>query len=136
MLGKIALSLGDYQEAMDHYTLPLPWAQEGTRLYVLNCSGLAEVRMAEERFDEANDFCQMALGYMREAKEKDNLLFGLVYMLSGKVLYAKAEHAEDGRKEQLLEDAVKRFKKAEEHLKLTQVLYRNGGTLWIPGAGL
>ena len=41
-------------------------------------------------------YCQMALEYVREAKEKDNLLFGLVYMLSGKVLYAKAEHAENG----------------------------------------
>ncbi len=121
LLGKIALSLGDYQEAMDHYTLALAMGRKSTTtMYVLNCSGLAEVRMAEERFDEANEYCQMALGYMREAKEKDNLLFGLVYMLYGKVLYAKAEHAEDGRKDLLLEDAIERFEQAEEHLTLTQ----------------
>ena len=121
LLGKIALSMGDYEEAKDHYTLALAMGRKSsTTMYVLNCSGLAEVRMAEKRFDEADEYCRMALRYMREAKEKDNLLFGLVYMLTGKVLYAKAEHAEDGRKEQLIEDAIKRFEQAEESLSRTQ----------------
>ncbi len=121
LLGKVALSLGDYQEAMDHYTLALAMGRKSsTMMYILNCTGLAEVRMAQKRFDEANDYCRMALGYMREAKEKDNLLFGLVYMLSGRVIYAQVEHAENGHKEQFLEDAVKQFERAEESLTQTQ----------------
>ncbi|HEV7237550.1 MAG TPA: hypothetical protein VGN15_15285, partial [Ktedonobacteraceae bacterium] len=121
LLGKIALLLGDSREAMDHYALAFAMgAKGGTTMYVLNCSGLAEVRMAEERFDEADEYCRIALEYMREAKEKDNLLFGQVYMLSGKVKCAEAEHAENGRKERLLKDAVKWFERAEEHLTLTQ----------------
>ena len=62
LLGKIALLLGDSREAMDHYALALAMGTKAdTKMYVLNCSGLAELRVAEERFDEADEYCRMAL---------------------------------------------------------------------------
>ncbi len=121
LLGRIALHLGDYHDAVDQYTIALAMGRKSNpMMHVLNCCGLAEVRLAEKRFDDAIDFCQMALEHLQDVEIKNDALFGLVYMLSGKVLSAKAQLDENGRKEQYLEEAVRRFEQAEDHLKLTQ----------------
>ena len=71
LLGKIALLLGDYQEAMDHYTVALAMGHKSsTKMYVLNCSGLAEVRMAEKRFDEADDLLSNGVGVCARGEGK------------------------------------------------------------------
>jgi len=122
LLGKTTLLLGDYREASDHYTYALALAPQfsGPKMCMLNCTGLAEVRIAEKRFEEADNYCRMALKYVQEIKEKDEQLFGLTYLSFGKVAQAKAENAEGGCKTQVLEEAIEWFGKAEEKLASTQ----------------
>jgi len=121
LLGKISFLLGDYREASDYYTLALAAAPaSGRKMSILNCTSLAAVRVAEKRFDDADYYCKLALGYLREVEENDDLLYGQAYLMFGKVAQAKAEDAENGRKEKFLEEAVAYFAQAQERLAVTQ----------------
>ena len=121
LLGRISLMMGDYQEAADYYSLALAAAPaSGRKMSIVNCGGMAEVRVAQERFAEADYYCEMAKGYMREAEEDDPLLYGQAYLMFGKVAQAKAERAENGYKEKLLEEAAENFARAKEKLEATQ----------------
>jgi tetratricopeptide (TPR) repeat protein len=124
LLGVIAFLLGDYREASDYYGLALAIAPQysGLRMCMLNCIGLAEVRVAERRFEEADEFCQQALKYAQtvQAAEKDEQLVGSVYLMFGKVAQRKAEGAEPQEKECHLHEAIRRFEQARDKLRPTQ----------------
>src|SRR5207253_1393762 len=55
LLGKICMQLGDYKEASDHYTeaLAIATALNYLKMVTINCIALAELRLAEERLEEA-----------------------------------------------------------------------------------
>lgn len=124
MLGDIANLLGDYREASDYYTQALSIAPKysGTRMCMLICVGLANVRVAENRFEEADEFCERALEYAKQIQleEKDEQLVGLVYLTFGKVAQKKANNGDLSRREYYLQEALNWFEKAEKKFKPTQ----------------
>ena len=124
LLGDIAYLLGDYREASDYYTLALAIAPKhsGPRMCMLNCVGLANVRVAENRFEEADDFCQRALEYAQQVREaeKDEQLIGSAYLMFGKVAQKKARGDGQLQREHYLYDALNWFEKAEKKLQPTQ----------------
>ena len=124
LLGDIACLLGDYREASDYYTQALSIAPKhsGPRMCMLICVGLANARVAENRFEEADDFCERALEYAEQVQvaEKDEQLVGQVYLMFGKVAQKKARSADPSQKEHYLCDVLRWFEKAEKKLKSTQ----------------
>lgn len=121
LLGKISFMLSDYGEASDYYTKALAAAPaSGRKMSIVNCTSLAAVCLAQKRFEDADYYCKLALGYLQEAKEKDDLLYGQAYFMFGKVAQAKAEEAENGCKEKFLEEAIAYFEQAQQRLIQTQ----------------
>ncbi len=119
-LGHIAMQLGDLRAASDHFTdaLALAISAGGVEMVMVNYAALAEVRLAESRFEDARRYCQHA----EEMNERvqNTQLSGLIYLTIGKVAQVEAESTGGARKRQLLEEAVQSFKKAKEQFSSTQ----------------
>ena len=97
LLGRIALENKDYRVASDHYTeaLAISNAYAGTTMAMLNCTALADVRLAEGRLDEAKRYCQRACELT--AQVSDTYLCGLTYYVTAKVSHSLAGQAERRR---------------------------------------
>lgn len=124
LLGDIAYWLGDYREASDYYTQALAIApkRNGEKMCMLICVGLANVRVAENRFDEADYYCKRALEYVEQiqASEKGEQLLGQVYLVFGKVAQKKATNGDSSQREHYLLEGLNWFEKAEQKLRPTQ----------------
>ena len=123
LLGRISYSLGDYRQASDHYTeaITLATNYSGPKMFMINCTALADLRLAENRLEEAKRYCQHALDAIARLEEPTGQLTGLTYLISGKVAQAEAQRANiDEEKREFLRDAIKWFKKAKDNLSPTQ----------------
>jgi tetratricopeptide (TPR) repeat protein len=122
ILGRIFLYLGDYRTASDHYTEALAFAtsSESTRMVMVNCIALADLRLAEGRLEEAKRFCQRAQEIINRSTAKDEQLVGMAYLICGKVTQAEAQQAEGEKRQRLLGEAVTWFKRAGDQLSTTQ----------------
>jgi len=120
MLGRVCFLLGDYREASDHYTesLAIATSFNGPTMAMLNCAALAEVRLAEDRLDEASRYSELALRTME--RTSDVHMKGRVYQVVGKVSSEEARRATGTLKRSLLEKTVTWYEKADECLRATQ----------------
>ncbi len=120
LLGRICFQMGQYQDAGDHYMEALSTAtlDNTPGMMMINFAALADLRLAEERLDEALRFCQRA----QEAGKRvnDDHLCGLMFLVCGKVVYAEAEQTEGDPHQQLLEESIQYFENAMEQLSRTQ----------------
>jgi tetratricopeptide (TPR) repeat protein len=89
-------------------------------MMMVNCAALADLRLVEERLEEARRYCLRAQEITNRLLAKDGQLIGLTYLISGKVSQAEAERAEGEQRQRLLEEAVKWFNKASDQLNATQ----------------
>lgn len=120
LLGRICLQAGDRHSASDHYMEALSIAtlddQPGMKL--INFVALAELRLDENRLDEAKRFCQRAQEVA--ASMKDDHLFGMLYLVYSKVAQAQADQAQGEERYMHLRDALHFLERAKDHLSLTQ----------------
>ena len=122
LLGHISTQLGDYRQASDHFTEALAVATSGesTKMIMVNCAALANLRLTEGRLEEAKRYCQRARDIMGRFQDKDGQLTGSTYLVTGKVTHAEAQRAEGEQREKLLEETIKWFEKAKDKLAPTQ----------------
>ena len=122
LLGHISTQLGDYRQASDHFTEALSVATSGesTRMIMVNCAALANLRLTEGRLEEAKRYCQRAQDMIGRFPDKDGQLTGSTYLVTGKVTHAEAQRAEGEQKQKLLEETIKWFEKARDKLAPTQ----------------
>ncbi len=120
VLGHIQFLLGDFHKAADHYTesMAIATSHNGATLVMVNCAGLAELRLAEHRLEEAWRYCQLAQETM--ARSEDVYLRGCTLLTIGKVVREQAGQASGERKLLLLEEAASWFERANEQLEHTQ----------------
>lgn len=120
LMGRISFSLGDLREASDHYTesLAIATGYNGPTMAMLNCVALADVRLAEERLEEARRYCQLALETMQRSHNVQ--MSATVYHAVGKIAQEEARLVHGGERQQLLQEAVSWYQKASELLGPTQ----------------
>jgi tetratricopeptide (TPR) repeat protein len=120
VLGRIRFLLNDFQKAADHYTesLAIATTYQGSTLVMINCAGLAELRLAEGRLEEARRFCVFA--YEAVNRSEDVHMRGTTLLTIGKVTYAEARQADGERRQRLLEESISWFERANAQLERTQ----------------
>ncbi len=120
LMGRISFSLGDLREASDHYTesLAIATGYNGPTMAMLNCVALADVRLAEERLEEARRYCQLALETMQRSHNVQ--MSATVYHAVGKIAQEEARLVHGVERQQLLQEAVSWYQKASELLGPTQ----------------
>ena len=120
LLGRICLQLGEYREATDHYmeALSIATIDNHQTMKMVNFSALADLRLAENRLDEAKRYCQRA----QDVSEglNDPHLFGLMYLICGKVAQAEGEQKVGEQRQRYFEEARGFFEKARAYLSQTQ----------------
>jgi tetratricopeptide (TPR) repeat protein len=121
VLGRIAFQLGDHQTAAELYmeSLSLAVLEDRAGMKMLNFIGMAEVRLAENRLDEAHRYCDHALETSAHLQD-DHHLCGLMYLVRGKVAFARAKEMQGEEIRYGLQEAQKIYEKAEEQLAQTQ----------------
>jgi tetratricopeptide (TPR) repeat protein len=87
-------------------------------LKMVNFSALADLRLAENRLEEAQRYCDRAMEAANGVD--DDIYLGLMYLICGKVTLAESEQVEGEQHERLFEEARSLFEKAKEHLSKTQ----------------
>jgi tetratricopeptide (TPR) repeat protein len=120
VLGRICYQLREYHEATDHYmeSLSIATLDNNQNLKMVNFAALADLRLAENRLEEAQRYCDRALEVAKGLD--DDMYLGVMYLVCGKVALAESEQAEGKRHESLFEEARELFEKAKEHLSKTQ----------------
>jgi tetratricopeptide (TPR) repeat protein len=120
LLGHIALQNKNYREASDHFTqaLAIGNAHAGPMVAVMNCAALAEVRLAEDRLDEAKRYCQLACEMVDQVK--NNYFSSQTYLTTAKVSHAAAQQVEDEERRRLLEETITWLEKAKNSLTETE----------------
>jgi uncharacterized protein HemY len=63
MLGRICYQIREYYEAADHYleSLSIATLDNNQKMMMVNFTALADLRLAENRQEEAQRYCQRAL---------------------------------------------------------------------------
>ena len=120
VLGRICYQLREYREATDHYmeSLSIATLENSQNTKMVNFAALADLRLAENRLEEAQRYCDRALEVSQGLT--DDMYLGLTYLVCGKVAQAESEQAEGKRHERLFEEAREFFEKAKEHLTRAQ----------------
>ena len=120
-LGRIACQLGEYQTASELYmeSLSLATLENEVGMKMINFIAMADVRLAETRLDEAQRYCDHALE-VAEQKQDDHHMCGAVYLICGKVAFAKAKQAQGEQACHLLQETLDIYDKSEAHLLQTQ----------------
>jgi len=121
LLGRIAFHLGENQLAAEHYMESLSIATLDNRpgMQMVNFVAIADLRLSENRLDEAQRYCQRALE-IAEQIQHDHHLCGMMYLVCGKVEQQKATLAQGQDARFHLEEALDIYKKAEKELTQTQ----------------
>lgn len=119
-IGRILFKLGNFNEASDHYTeaLVIATTEGSSTMMMVNCAALADLRLAQDRIDEAKRYCQRAQEFSN--RSNNDFLCGLTYLIAGKVAHAEAEHAEQEQKQELLEEAISCYRIAKVKLDNSQ----------------
>src|SRR5579863_5753702 len=89
VLGRIAFQLGEHQGAAELYmeSLSLAVLEDRAGMKMLNFIAMADVRLAENRLDEAQRYCDHALETAVHLQE-DHHLCGIMYLICGKVAFS------------------------------------------------
>lgn len=121
VLGRIAFQLGDHQGAAELFmeSLSLAALEEKIGMQMLNFIAMADVRLAENRLDEARRYCEHALETAAHLQE-DHHLCGMMYLVCGKVAFTRAQQMQETERRHGLQEAQRLYEKAEEHLAQTQ----------------
>ncbi|MGZ3616179.1 MAG: tetratricopeptide repeat protein [Ktedonobacteraceae bacterium] len=119
LLGRICFRMGKYNEAATYYLESLSIAtQDGNQeITLVNFTALADLRLAEERLDEAQHYCEHAL----EVADRldDNYILGLMQLTCGNVMVAESKQATGEQHDILYAKAREFFEKAKELLAQT-----------------
>ncbi|HKV56650.1 MAG TPA: tetratricopeptide repeat protein [Ktedonobacteraceae bacterium] len=120
-LGNIAFSLGEHQVAAEHImeSLSLATLDNEVGMKMINFIAMADIRLDEQRLDEAQRYCNHALE-TSEHMQDDHHMYGVMYMICGKVTFAKAKQAQGEEACYLLQETQAIYNKAEAHLLQTQ----------------
>jgi tetratricopeptide (TPR) repeat protein len=120
MLGQVSFLQKNYREASDHFTesLAIATSYSGPTMAMLNCASLAELRLAEDRVEEAKRYCQLALKSMDHTE--DAHMQGRVYHVIAKVTYEESRTETDAGRKKKLEETISWYEKARERLATTQ----------------
>jgi tetratricopeptide (TPR) repeat protein len=120
VLGRICYQMREYSEAADHYleSLSIATLDNNQQIKMVNFTALADLRLAEDRLEEAQRYCQRALEVADGLN--DNYYLGLMYLTCGKVTLAESEQVEGGQHEILFSKTRRLFEKAKELLSQTQ----------------
>ncbi len=121
VLGRICYQLREYHEATDHYmeSLSIATLDNSQTMKMVNFTALADLRLAENRLEEAQRYCDRA---MEAAKGlDDDIYLGLMYLICGKVTLAESEQVEGEQHERLFGEARRLFEKAKDHLSAVQL---------------
>lgn len=119
LLGKICFQMGTYDEAAEYYleSLSIATEDDNQEIKLVNFTALADLRLAEERLDEAQSYCDYAL----EAADglDDNYKLGLMQLTCGNVTVAESKQAEGEQYDILFSKAREFFERAKELLAQT-----------------
>src|SRR5260370_28817838 len=120
LLGRICLQMHDYHAANDHYmeALSIATLDNSPNMMLVNFTALADLRLAENRLDEAKRYCERAQGVALGLN--DDHLCGMMYLVLGKTTQAEGEAGEGEQRQGLLQQARAYFEQAEGDLTLTQ----------------
>lgn len=121
VLGRVAFQLGEHEGAVELYmeSLSLAVLEGKGGMQMLNFLAVADVRLAEGRLEEARRFCDHALESGAHVQEDDHLC-GLLYMMCGKVAFARAMKEKEEERWRGLQEARRMYERAEERLARTQ----------------
>jgi tetratricopeptide (TPR) repeat protein len=121
LLGRIALHLGDYRAAEDYYaeSLSIATEDEHTSMQLINFVAMADLRLDEERLDEARIYCERAERICIAIKD-DHHICGLMYMIHGKVAQREASKVEGQQANALLHEALAYYERARNQYDQTQ----------------
>ena len=121
LLGRIAFQFGEHQAAAEHImeSLSLAVLEDRVGMKMINFVAMADVRLAEKRLDEAQRYCDHALE-LAEQLQGDHHLCGMMYLVCGKVAFARAKERQGEEARYALKEAQAIYKKAGEHLIQTQ----------------
>lgn len=113
VLGRICYQKGDFQAASYYFTEALTLAMSVNRpgMIIVNLTALADVRLDEGLLDEAQRYCEHAFEYQDRAL--NNHMLGAMYIVGGKVAEARANQASGQEKQDLVQEAIARYKEAE-----------------------
>ena len=119
-LGRICYQMREYNEAADHYleSLSIATLDDNQKTKLVNFMALADLRLAEDRLEEAQRYCQRALEVADGLN--DNYYLGLMYLTYGKVTLAESEHIEGEQQKILFSKAIRLFERAKELLTQMQ----------------
>lgn len=114
ILGRVYYQMRDFASSNSYYTESLALAMSvGSETMTLNnYTALADLRLAEERPEEAWRYCEMALDY--SPKVPRPYYVGMMYLVCGKVAEALAK---DSEKQQQIKKAISYYEKAVEKLR-------------------
>lgn len=120
LLGCICYQQGQLRESSDHYTeaLGIATIHEIPTMIMANFTGLADVRMAEDRFKEARRFCLLAHEMLERVQ--DEHIIGMMYLVTGKEAQEEAQRTQGEEQRKLLEEAIRWFEKSDNYLSSIQ----------------
>jgi tetratricopeptide (TPR) repeat protein len=120
VLGRICYQMREYNEAADHYleSLSIATLDNNQKIKIVNFIALADLRLVEDRLEEAQRYCQRALEVAGGLN--DNYYLGLMYLTCGKVTLAESKQTEAEQHEILFSKARRLLEKAKELLSQTQ----------------
>jgi tetratricopeptide (TPR) repeat protein len=120
LLGRICYQMREYNESADRYleSLSIATLDNNQELKMVNFTALADLRLAEDRLEEAQRYCQLALEVADGLN--DNYFLGLMFLACGKVALAESEQTNGKQHEILFSKARSFFERAKEHLSQTQ----------------
>jgi len=119
LLGVICYQMREYNEAADHYleSLSIATQDDNQRLKLVNFTALADLRLTEERLDEAQRYCEHALEVADGLDDNYNL--GLMHLTCGNVTVAESKQAAGELHDILYSKAREFFERAKELLAQT-----------------
>ena len=121
LLGRIAYQLGEHRTAADDYmeSLSIATLDNLPGMQLINFIAMADLRLAENRLDEAQRYCERAQEASKQ-KHDDHQICGMMYIVAGKIAQAEAKQAQGQEQCFQLQEALAAYQKAEAHLTQTQ----------------
>lgn len=120
LLGRIAYQFGEHRRAADDYmeSLSIATLDNLPGMQLINFIAMADLRLAENRLDEAHRYCERAQEV--SIQKKNDHLCGMMYIVAGKIAQAEAKQAQGQEQYFQLQEALAAYQKAEAHLTQTQ----------------
>lgn len=119
LLGHMYRQVGNLQTANEFYTeaLALAMSTESIGAIFTCLTALAELRLQENRPEDAWRYCEMALDY--SSKVPRPYFMGKMYMICGRVMEARARKARGQEAQEAIERAVSYYEQAVKAFKQT-----------------